>query len=170
MSEEIKVEINQENKNEKKAVLTKKQEYINLLKFVLFSISAGVIQILSFTLLSELVFMDSNNDYGVSYFIALALSVLWNFTFNRKFTFKSASNVPIAMLLVLAFYVVFTPLSIWWGIALTNAGWNEYLVLLLTMLINMGTEFLWTRFVVYRNSINTALTKKENLQKSKDNQ
>jgi len=170
MSEEIKVEIDQENKNEKKAVLTKKQEYINLLKFVLFSISAGVIQILSFTLLSELVFMDSNNDYGVSYFIALALSVLWNFTFNRKFTFKSASNVPIAMLLVLAFYVVFTPLSIWWGIALTNAGWNEYLVLLLTMLINMGTEFLWTRFVVYRNSINTALTKKEDLQKSKDNQ
>lgn len=152
---------------ENKPVLTKKQEYLNLLKFVLFSISAGIIQILSFTLLSELVFMDSNNDYGVSYFIALALSVLWNFTFNRKFTFKSASNVPIAMLLVLAFYVVFTPLSIWWGIALTKAGWNEYLVLLLTMVINMGTEFLWTRFVVYRNSINTAVKKVENNEENK---
>ena len=140
---------------------------MNLLKFVLFSISAGVIQILSFTLLSEFVFMDSNNDYGVSYFISLALSVLWNFTFNRKFTFKSASNVPIAMLLVLAFYAVFTPLSIWWGIALTNAGWNEYLVLLLTMLINMGTEFLWTRFVVYRN---TAIKKtKESNDETKEN-
>lgn len=164
MTEE-KVTITKQEEN--KPVLTKKQEYLNLLKFVLFSISAGVIQILSFTLLSELVFMDSNNDYGISYFIALALSVLWNFTFNRKFTFKSASNVPIAMLLVFAFYVVFTPLSIWWGIALTKAGWNEYLVLLLTMLINMGTEFLWTRFVVYRNSINTAVKKVEDTAENK---
>lgn len=167
MSEELNIETNQEVKDEKKPVLTKKEECINLLKFVLFSISAGVIQILSFTLLSELVFMDSGNDYGVSYFIALTLSVLWNFTFNRKFTFKSASNVPIAMLLVFVFYVVFTPLSIWWGVALTKAGWNEYVVLLLTMLINMGTEFLWTRFVVYRNSINTAVKKKEDIDEVK---
>ena len=170
MAEEKELDVKLEENNNNKPVLTKKQEYMNLLKFVLFSISAGVIQILSFTLLSEFVFMDSNNDYGVSYFISLALSVLWNFTFNRKFTFKSASNVPIAMLLVLAFYAVFTPLSIWWGIALTNAGWNEYLVLLLTMLINMGTEFLWTRFVVYRNSINTAIKKtKESNDETKEN-
>lgn len=142
---------------ETKPVLTKKQEMWNAVKFALFSISAGVIQIVAFTILSELVFMDAENEYGWSYFIALVLSVLWNFTFNRKFTFKSASNVPIAMLLVFAFYCVFTPLSIWWGEALTNAGWNEYLVLLLTMIVNMVTEFLWTRFVVYRKSINTAV-------------
>ena len=141
--------------------LTKKQELWNLCKFILFSISAGVIQILSFTILSELVFMDSNNEYGISYFIALTLSVLWNFTFNRKFTFKSANNVPIAMLLVFAYYCVFTPLSIWWGIALTKIGWNEYLVLFMTMVINLLTEFLWTRFVVYRNSINTATNNKK---------
>ncbi|MBQ0017432.1 MAG: GtrA family protein [Clostridiales bacterium] len=142
-------------------VLTKKEELINLIKFVLFSISAGVIQIASFTILSELIFHDANNDYGISYFISLALSVLWNFTFNRKFTFKSANNVPIAMLLVLAYYCVFTPLSIWWGIALTNIGWNEYIVLFITMVINMLTEFLWTRYVVYRNSINSAVKPKE---------
>ena len=139
--------------------LTKKQELWNFFKFVLFSISAGVIQIVSFTLLNEVIIKDVGNEYGWSYFIALTLSVLWNFTFNRKFTFKSAKNIPIAMLLVFAFYCVFTPLSIWWGIALTNIGWNEYLVLGITMIINFVTEFLWTRYVVYRNSINTAKTK-----------
>lgn len=149
----------EEVKQKEQVKLTKKQEVINFIKFALFSVSAGVVQILAFTICSELIFMDASNEYGVSYFIALFLSVLWNFTFNRKFTFKSAKNVPIAMLLVLAFYAVFTPLSIWWGVALTNAGWNEYLVLLFTMVINLASEFLYTRFVVYRNSINTAVKK-----------
>ena len=141
--------------------LTKKQEIMNVIKFVLFSISAGVIQIVSFTLLSELVFKDTQSKYGISYFISLALSVLWNFTFNRKFTFKSASNVPVAMLLVLAYYAVFTPISIFGGEALIGLGWNEYLVLFVTMVVNMATEFLWTRFVVYRKSINSAVKPKE---------
>lgn len=144
------------NKTESTPKLTKKQEVLNAIKFALFSASAGIIQLVSFTLLSTFIFKDGDNDYGISYFIALVLSVLWNFTFNRKYTFKSASNVPIAMLLVFAFYCVFTPLSILWGEALTKAGWNEYIVLLLTMIINMITEFLWTRYVVYRKSINTA--------------
>ena len=154
--------------NNNSTKLTKKQEVWNLIKFILFSISAGVIQILSFTLLSELVFMDSDNEYGISYFISLVLSVIWNFTFNRKFTFKSANNVPIAMLLVLAYYCVFTPLSICWGIALTNAGWNEYLVLFITMVINVLTEFVWTRFVVYKDSINTAQKKEVSTTKEED--
>ena len=149
-----------ENSNNE-SKLTTKQEWWNVLKFTLFSISAGIIQILSFTLLSELIFMDSNNEYGISYFISLTLSILWNFTFNRKFTFKSASNVPIAMLLVFIFYLVFTPLSIWWGVVLTNIGWNEYLVLGLTMIANFALEFLWTRYVVYRKSINTATNSKQ---------
>ena len=148
--------------------LTKKQEIINFIKFALFSISAGVIQIVAFTICSELIFHDAGNDYGVSYFIALFLSVLWNFTFNRKFTFKSAKNVPIAMLMVLGFYVVFTPLSIWWGVALTKAGWNEYLVLFFTMVINLALEFLYARYVVYRNSINTAVKKDNKLDKKEE--
>lgn len=147
-------DLNEKNKNSSSS---KKQELIRIIKFVLFSISAGVIQIASFTLLNEVIIKDIGQPYGWSYFISLALSVLWNFTFNRKFTFKAAKNVSIAMLLVLAYYVVFTPLSIWWGIALTNIGWNEYIVLFITMVINMSTEFLWTRYVVYRNSINSAV-------------
>lgn len=156
--EEVKKEdvIKQEAVNQQPK-LTKKQEFINLLKFIGFSISAGVIQIASFTILNEFVLtFEKGVEYGWSYFISLALSVIWNFTFNRKFTFKSAKNVPIAMLLVFAFYCVFTPLSIWWGIALANVGWNEYLILALTMVINFVTEFLWTRYVIYRNDINTA--------------
>lgn len=135
--------------------LTTKQNVWQLIKFTLISISAGVIQIGSFALFSQLIFNDANNEYGVSYFISLTLSVLWNFTINREYTFKSATNVPIAMLKVFAFYVVFTPLSIWWGEALVGAGWNDFLVLAFTMIINFVTEFLYCRFFVYRNSINT---------------
>ncbi|MEG1528616.1 MAG: GtrA family protein [Clostridia bacterium] len=137
---------------------TKKEDFLQVLKFVLFSASAGVIQMVSFTLLNELVVWPSfalDAKYGPNYFIALVLSVIWNFTFNRKFTFKSANNIPIAMLKVFAYYCVFTPLSIWWGIALTRIGWNEYLVLILTMIVNMATEYLVCRFFVFGKSINT---------------
>lgn len=163
----------EEKKEQETQKLTKKQEAWNFVKFVLFSISAGVVQIVSFTLLNEFIIKDTGFKYGWSYFIALVLSVLWNFTVNKKFTFKSAKNVPIAMLLVFAFYVVFTPASIWWGEALTNVGWNEYLVLVFTMAINMITEFLWTRYVVYRDSINTAVgrknKKKKDVEKNEEN-
>lgn len=132
----------------------KKKEFLRTLKFVLFSISAGVIQMVSFTLMEELL----QWDHWVSYLIALCLSVLWNFTLNRKFTFCSASNVPIAMLKVAGFYLIFTPLSTWWTAVLTGEGflWNEYLVLVLTMLINFVTEYLFQRYVVFGNSLDTA--------------
>ena len=133
-----------------------KKELIRTIKFVLFSISAGVIQVLSFTLLNELL----SWSYWVSYLISLSLSVLWNFTLNRKFTFQSAANVPIAMLKVAGFYLVFTPLSTWWTAALTEPGygilWNEYLVLALTMVVNFVTEYLFQRFFVFGKSLDTA--------------
>lgn len=133
-----------------------KKEFLRTLKFVLFSISAGVIQVVSFTLMEELLHWT----HWVSYLIALCLSVLWNFTLNRKFTFCSASNVPIAMLKVAGFYLIFTPLSTWWTAVLTgpNFLWNEYLVLILTMLINFVTEYLFQRFVVFGDSLDTAKT------------
>ena len=124
---------------------SKKETFLQVVKFTLFSISAGLIQTIVF----------GHLPYAVSYLTALVLSVLWNFTLNRRFTFKSANNVPIAMLKVLGYYCVFTPLSTWWGAALTNAGVNEYVTLIGTMLVNFVTEFLFNRFVVFRNSINT---------------
>ena len=131
-----------------------KKELLRSLKFVLFSISAGLIQIVSFTIMEELLHLP----HWMSYLVALVLSVLWNFTLNRKFTFCSANNVPVAMLKVAGFYVVFTPLSTWWTAVLTGpeVGWNEYLVLIMTMLINFVTEYLYDRFVVFGKSIDTA--------------
>ena len=129
----------------------KKKEFMRTIKFTLFSISAGLIQTVSFTLLNELLHLD----YWVSYLIALILSVLWNFTFNRRFTFKSSANVPIAMAKVFGFYLVFTPLSTWLGNMATGKGINEYIVLAVTMMTNMITEFLFCRFVVYKDSMNT---------------
>ena len=128
----------------------KKKELIRTLKFVLFSISAGVIQIVSYTLLTEF----TGLSYWPCYLISLVLSVLYNFTINRKFTFHSAANVPIAMLKVFLYYLVFTPLSTIGGNFLVESlGWNEYLVELLSMLLNFITEFLFTRFVVYGKQI-----------------
>lgn len=132
----------------------KRKEFLRTVKFILFSMSAGVIQAVSFTLFNELLHLK----YWVSYLAALVLSVLWNFTLNRKFTFQSANNIPVAMLKVAAFYMVFTPLSTWWTAALTEkAGVNEYIVLALTMLVNFVTEYLYQRFIVFGKSIDTAI-------------
>ena len=130
-----------------------KAEWIRSLKFLLFSISAGVIQIGSFALFEEL----CHFDHWLSYLLSLILSVLWNFTLNRKFTFRSANNVPIAMAKVALFYLVFTPLSTLWTYALTDLLlWNEYIVEIGTMVVNFVTEFLYDRFIVFGNSLDTA--------------
>lgn len=128
----------------------KKKELIRSLKFVLFSISAGVIQIVSFTLLTEF----SPLSYWPCYLISLVLSVVYNFTINRKFTFHSAANAPIAMLKVFLYYCAFTPLSTIGGNFLVETlHWNDYLVEILSMLLNFITEFLFTRFVVYGKQV-----------------
>ncbi len=131
--------------------LTKKQNIVQAIKFALFSASAGIIQTVSFTLLNEV----AKLPYWPCYLTALILSVLFNFTVNRRFTFKSAANVPVAMLKVALYYCVFTPLSTIGGNYLAEIGWNEYLVLAVSMAANLITEFLFCRFVVYRNSMNT---------------
>ena len=131
-----------------------------MVKFTLFSISAGVIQIGSFTILNEIFKID--DEYGVTYFISLALSILWNFTFNRKYTFKSATNVPVAMAKVFGFYLVFTPLSIWLGELAVGSGVNDYLVLGITMISNFVLEFLFCKFIVYRGQEDTLKKTSEN--------
>ncbi len=125
------------------------KSWVQALKFLAFSLSAGVIQIVSDTIMLELLSFKP----WLSYLIALVLSVLWNFTLNRKFTFHSAKNLPIAMLKVAGYYLVFTPLSTWWTKVFTETFlWNEYLVLVLTMVINFVTEFLYQKFFVFNDS------------------
>lgn len=133
--------------NEKK----NNKEFIRTVKFVLFSISAGVIELLSFTLMNELF----KWSYSISYPISVVLSVIWNFTFNRRFTFKSAANIPKAMLLALLFYVPFIPLTTLLGNYLVGLGWNEYVVQILNMVLNFILEYVWQRFFVFKDSIDT---------------
>ncbi len=128
-----------------------KQSIWQVLKFTFFSISAGLIQVLSFTVINELL----SWPYWPAYLISLVLSVVWNFTLNRRYTFQSAANVPVAMAKVFGYYLVFTPSSTWLGALAEGAGVNEYIVLALTMLTNFVTEFLFSKFVVYRGQENT---------------
>lgn len=130
------------------------KQLLQALKFTLFSISAGVIQIASFAILEIFI-----KTYWIPYLVSLLLSIIWNFTLNRKFTFKSAANVPIAMAKVLGFYLVFTPLSTYLGNMAEQAGAHDFLILILTMLSNFVLEFLFCKFVVYRGQEDT-LTKK----------
>lgn len=126
-------------------------ESLRAIKFTLFSASAGIIQMGSFALMNELFHWD----YWVCYLVALILSVLWNFTLNRRFTFQSYANVPRAMALVALYYCFFTPATTWLEDYLTSApfGWNEYIVTGINMVLNLVTEFLWQRCVVYRNQV-----------------
>ena len=129
---------------------TRKKSLLQVLKFTLFSVSAGLIQVGSFALLELFI-----QDYWIPYLISLTLSVLWNFTLNRRYTFKSAANVPIAMLKVFGFYLIFTPLSTWLGNLAEGAGVQDFLILAVTMVSNFLLEFLFCKFVVYRGTENT---------------
>ena len=149
---------------------TKKHEAWQALKFTLFSISAGIIQIVTYTLFYEVFHWAP----WLAYLVSLILSVLWNYTFNRKYTFRSDADVKKSMLLVLLFYLVFTPLSTWWTAALTGENpftgaeasseplVNNYLVQAGTMLVNFVTEFLYQKFVVYRGTIDSNMKDRKN--------
>ena len=127
-----------------------KKQLWQVIKFTLFSISAGVIQVASFAFLELFV-----QTYWIPYLISLLLSILWNFTMNRKYTFKSAANIPLAMAKVLGFYLVFTPLSTWLGNLAELHGVNDFLILAVTMVSNFVLEFLFCKFVVYRGKEDT---------------
>lgn len=130
----------------------KKKELMRTIKFTLFSLSAGIIQIALFELLDKVFHLP----WGVSYTSSLVASVVWNFTFNRKFTFKSAANVPTAMLKALLFYVWFTPLTMLGGDYLVEQmSWNKDLMTFICMCLNFVLEFLWQRFYVFKGSIDT---------------
>lgn len=135
----------------KKNELIPKETRIQAIKFLLFSISAGVIELLSYTLFFELLKLTA----PLSQFFSVSLSVIWNFTLNRKFTFKSANNVKVAMIKVACFYILFVPLSTLWTKGLVNIGVNEYLVKALTMITNFVLEFLYCKFFVYKEKNKT---------------
>lgn len=140
---------------------SKRKEIIRVICFTLFSISAGLVEIASFSLLE----LFTNFPYWPCYLIALILSVIWNFTLNRNITFKSANNIPIAMLKVGLFYLIFTPASTIFGNYLAETcGWNDFLVTLLNMAANFILEYLYDRFFVFKDSLDTRTKNQESSQ------
>ena len=129
----------------------KNNSIMQMIKFTLFSISAGVIQVGTFTLFNELL----KWRYWPAYLTSLVLSIVWNFTFNRRYTFKSAAIIQVGMAKLFGFYAVFTPLSTWLGHLAETAGVNDYIILAVTMISNFVLEFLFCKLVVYRNQENT---------------
>ena len=120
---------------------------LQAIKFTLFSLSAGIIQVASFALFHDVLGWES---WWMSYLPSLALSVIWNFTFNRKYTFKPTGTVKRDMLLVLGYYLVFTPASALWGTWLEKLGLHDWLIEIINMLVNFVTEFLFQKFVVFK--------------------
>ena len=152
--------------NEKKQLTKeeKRREIFRAVKYTLFAASAGIIEFGSFTLLTLIPELNpelNHSIYWIPALISLVLSVVWNFTFNRRYTFQSANNIPVAMLKVLAYYVVFAPLSIWLAqmYLIDTLEWNEFLVKAVVMLVNFITEFLYQRFFVFRDSLDTRVKK-----------
>lgn len=132
--------------------MNNKKELVRKIKFTLFSISAGIIEIGLFTLLDSI----TSWDYWVCYLIALIASVIWNFTLNREYTFKSTNNIPIAMIKVGLFYLIFTPISTILGNYLVeDFHWNEFLVTGINMLLNFILEYLYDVYYVFKGTIDT---------------
>ncbi len=134
-----------------------KESLLQMIKFTLFSISAGIIQAGSFAVFNELFHWM----YWPAYLTSLILSIIWNFTLNREYTFKSATNIPVAMAKLFGFYAVFTPLSTWLGHLADLSGINEYIILGVTMISNFILEFLFCKFVIYKGQENTKVQKEK---------
>lgn len=130
----------------------KKEELKRSVKFLVFSVGAGLIQIVSAMLLDKVFGVESH----IAYLVGLILSILFNFTVNRRYTFKSASNVPIAMLKVAAFYLVFTPLSTWLvEYMVYTLHIDSFIADLCVMVLNFALEFPYQRFFVFRKTLDT---------------
>lgn len=140
---------------------TKKTEILRAVKYACVALSAGVIQVAATFLLNGFVFKGEDNYY-ICYLIGLVLSVIWNFTLNRRYTFNAANKIAPAMVKVACYYLVFTPLSTWWVDALVNADfWGipvtvvEVIVQIGTMLVNLITEYIFQRLFVFGKAIDT---------------
>ena len=137
-----------------------KKEFWRFIKFALFSASAGLIEAGAFYLLG----LIPGLNYWACYLPALILSVIWNFTLNRRFTFQSAANIPVAMLKVFAYYLVFTPLSTILGDWLVEVRFASVfaisdIVFFATLLTNFATEFLYQRYYVFRGKLDNRAEK-----------
>lgn len=173
------------SQEELKAARKKKAK--RFLKYAIIAISGGLIQLTAYIILSDAIKLDKHvsfdaiyqkqpwlteifydpdtgKTYGLSYFIAVSLSVIWNFTFNRKYTFKSASNVPKAMLLFVLYYAFSIPFNCWAIVQLNKLvvfPLSDKVILICIMLANGLPAFFYQRYVVFGRSLDTKHKKKK---------
>ncbi len=136
------------------------REILRFVKFGLFSVSAGLIESGVFYLLG----LIPGFGYWACYLPALILSVVWNFTLNRRFTFQSAANIPVAMFKTFCYYLVFTPLSTVLGDWLVEVRFVSLpairdIVFFSTLIANFVTEFLFQRYYVFRGNVDNRTEK-----------
>lgn len=152
---------------EKNAKREKRKGVMQFIKYALCAASAGIIQIVLFSILQAVIpsngktihFIVEDMDLVtfIATTVALCASILWNFTFNRKFTFKDAGNVPKAMILAFLFYVPFYPFQTWYvhtikSLLVEAIGTDGAGIIAegTVMIINFALEFMWQKFVVFR--------------------
>ena len=146
-------------KNEKKQSNHKVfwKEFFRTIKYFIVAASAGLIQFG----VNVLLFKVTPMPYWICYDIALILSVIWNFTINRKATFKSVGNIPIAMLKVLGYYAVFGPIATVAAVFVKEDNPYYWLITIGLIIINGVTEYLFMRLFVFRKEIDSAVKAKE---------
>ena len=167
---------------EKNAKREKRKGVMQFIKYALCAASAGIIQIVLFSILQAVIpsngktihFIVEDMDLVtfIATTVALCASILWNFTFNRKFTFKDAGNVPKAMILAFLFYVPFYPFQTWYvhtikSLLVEAIGTDGAGIIAegTVMIINFALEFMWQKFVVFRKPKD----KKENKTEENEN-
>lgn len=167
---------------EKNAKKEKRKGVMQFIKYALCAASAGIIQIVLFSILQAVIpsngktihFIVEDMDLVtfIATTVALCASILWNFTFNRKFTFKDAGNVPRAMILAFLFYVPFYPFQTWYvhtikSLLVEAIGTDGAGIIAegSVMIINFALEFMWQKFVVFRKPKD----KKENKTEGNEN-
>ena len=167
---------------EKNAKKEKRKGVMQFIKYALCAASAGIIQIVLFSILQAVIpsngktihFIVEDMDLVtfIATTVALCASILWNFTFNRKFTFKDAGNVPKAMILAFLFYVPFYPFQTWYvhtikSLLVEAIGTDGAGIIAegTVMIINFALEFMWQKFVVFRKPKD----KKENKTEENEN-
>lgn len=167
--------------SEKQAKKEKRKGVMQFVKYALCAASAGIIQLALFSILQaaipatdktiRFIVEDIELVAFIATTVALCASIIWNFTFNRKFTFKDAGNVPKAMVLAFLFYVPFYPFQTWYVCTIKKLlleHMNEDLAGIIAegtvMIINFALEFMWQKFVVFRKKKEDVIEEEKTLE------
>lgn len=134
--------------------------FTNFYSFLYFSLGAGVIKLVSFLLLS---LIDSGHGavLVLAEIVSVVLSGLFNFTWNRKFTFRSTNNIVPGMFLYGLYSLIATPAVASFIVDLTRRGWADWLAKAMKMALHFILDSLYCKFVIFRQVKERASVRKK---------